>query len=228
MFKGKKILAIIPARAGSKRIKNKSLLKLYGEYSLLDFTYNSIENSKYISKSVLSSDSEKILKLGKKIGFKNNIIRPKKLASDKAVSEDVILHVLKKINEKFDIILLIQITSPLRTSKDIDTAIKKFVREKYDTLISISKTKIQKKFNVDIFKKKFLKKNFKSNKKKKFYYNINGAIYILNVEYFIKNKNFYSKNTGYYLMPYKRSLDIDTPQDLEKFKSYFVINKNIK
>ena len=144
MLKGKKILAIIPARAGSKRIKNKNLLKLYEEYSLLDFSFNSLKNSKYIDKFILSSDSKKILGLGKKIGFKNNILRPKKLASDKALSEDVILHVLKKINQKFDIILLIQITSPLRTSKDIDVAIKKFIRNKYDTLISISKTKFKK------------------------------------------------------------------------------------
>ena len=225
MLKGKKILAIIPARAGSKRIKNKNLLKLYEEYSLLDFSFNSLKNSKYIDKFILSSDSKKILGLGKKIGFKNNILRPKKLASDKALSEDVILHVLKKINQKFDIILLIQITSPLRTSKDIDVAIKKFIRNKYDTLISISKTKFKKKFNVALTKKKFLKKNFKSNKNKKFYYSINGAIYVLSVDHFIKNKSFYSSNTGYYLMPARRSLDIDTPLDLEKLKSYFGVYK---
>ena len=99
MIKGKKILAIIPARAGSKRIKNKNFLKLYDDYSLLDFSYNSIINSKYIDDFILSSDSKKILNFGKKIGFKSNILRPKKLAKDKALTEDVILHVIKKIKK---------------------------------------------------------------------------------------------------------------------------------
>lgn len=225
MLRRKKILAIVPARAGSKRIKNKNLLKLHEEFSLLDFSYNSLKNSKYIDKFFLSSDSKKILGLGKKVGFKNRILRPKKLASDKARSEDVILHALKKIRQKFDIILLIQVTSPLRTSNDIDIAIKKFIRKKYDTLISICKTKFKKKFNVEITKKSFLKKNFKSRRNKKFYYSINGAIYVLNNDYFIKNESFYSSSTGYYLMPNKRSLDIDTQKDLEEFKSYFGVKK---
>jgi len=71
-----------------------------------------------------------------------------------------------------------------------------------------------------------LKKNFFSVKRKKIYYNINGAIYICNFDFFKKFKSFYSKNTGYYLMPNKRSLDIDTKFDLEKFKSYFGVFKS--
>ena len=224
MINKKKILAIVPARIGSKRIKQKNFIKVFRGLTLLDFTYQSIIGSKYIDNSILSSDSNKILDLGKKIGFKHTDLRPKNLAKDLTPSELVINHVLNNTKKKFDIIVLLQLTSPLRTSKDIDDAINMFIKKKYLTLISVSKSKEKHQFNVSLDRSGLIKKNCKFPTKKNFYF-VNGAIYIADYKYFKKYKNFYSALTGSYLMPFKRSLDIDTYPDLVILKKILKTSK---
>ena len=164
MIKGKEVLAIVPARLGSKRIKNKSLIKIKNNMRLLNYTFKSIINSKYIDDFVLSSESSKIINVSKKIGFNNCIQRPKNLASNKSKSEDVISHALKKIKKKYNIIILLQITSPLRTTSDIDKALEKFIKKKYTSMVSISKSTRKNKFNISLNRKDFVKKDFLSKK----------------------------------------------------------------
>jgi CMP-N,N'-diacetyllegionaminic acid synthase len=227
MINKKKILAIVPARMGSKRIKKKNFVEVFEGLTLLDFTYRSIIGSKYIDNAILSSDSKKILDLGKKIGFNHVALRPKNLSKDLTPSELVVNHVLTNTKKKFDIIILLQPTSPLRNSKDIDNALKKFIKKKYLALISVSKSKKKNKFNVYLNKSNLIKKNFKFKKKNNFYF-LNGAIYIADCKYFKKNKSFYSPLTGSYSMPYNRSLDIDTYYDLEILKKKLKVTSQIK
>ena len=130
-------LAITLARYGSKRLKNKNLIRISNS-SLLKFTYSKSVKSRYFNNIYLSTESKKIAKEGKKIGYKVPFLRPRFLAKDDSKSEEVIIDFLKKFKKKFKYIVLLQPTSPLRKKEHIDSAINKFLQKKYDLLISIS------------------------------------------------------------------------------------------
>jgi CMP-N,N'-diacetyllegionaminic acid synthase len=186
----KKILAIIPARSGSKRLKFKNI-KIFKGKPLFMWSLISAKKSKYIDQIYLSTDSMKINNIAKKNGFKINKLRSKKLSCDTATSSDAVFEILKTTKEKFDFFILLQPTSPLRSTRDIDSALKKIIIKNSKSLISV---------------------NSKNNK-------INGAIYIQNINYFKKYKKFKYKNTILYKMPKDRSVDIDTKKDFEKAKN---------
>ncbi len=191
MILGKKIIAIIPARSGSKRLKFKNI-KIFNGKPLFIWSMLSAQKSKYIDKIYLSTDSKKINEIAKKNGFMINKLRAKKLAIDKARSSDLISDILYKVKSKFDFFILLQPTSPLRHIRDIDFAIKKLIYKKNKSLISVNS------FN---------------NK-------INGAIYIQNVNHFMKNKKFKYPDTLFYKMSKEKSIDIDTEQDFKDALKY--------
>lgn len=216
----KRVLSIIPARAGSKRLPRKNLIDLAGR-PLIAWTIEASLNSKYITKTVVSSDSEEILKIAKEYGA-DIIKRPGVLANDTASSESVVAHALESIEEEFNFVVLLQATSPLRNTKDIDNSFEKLFRENVTALISVCETdnKILKAFKEN--EKGFLEGL--SNNKYPFMrrqdlpktYMSNGAIYIIKVSDFLKNNSFYTAKTVSYIMNGARSLDIDTKDDLKK------------
>ena len=144
MYKEKKILCIIPARKGSKRIKWKNIVPL-AEKPLLEYTINCAINSKYIDRVVVSTDSYYIKDLAKKMGADTPFLRPKNLATDDAKTIDVLLHALKYCEEvekeKYDYLVLLQNTSPLRKSWQVDDAIEKIVSSTLNSLISLSEVR---------------------------------------------------------------------------------------
>ena len=223
-MRGENFLALSLARLGSQRVKHKNILKIYNK-TLLDFTFAAGIKSKYLKEIFLSSESKKIINIGKKIGFKIPFIRPKKLSKNDTSSESVILHALKFIKKKYEYIIVLQPTSPLRTANDIDKAIEIFLKKKYDSLVSVSVSNKVHKFNL---KKRgdFIERDFKNTKVKKKNFYINGAIYITKIKYFLKHKGFFNSKTGYYLMKKKNSLDIDDNIDLQKLRK--IIKKNDK
>ena len=204
-------LAITLARYGSKRLKNKNLIRISNS-SLLNFTYSKSVKSRYFNNIYLSTESKKIAKEGKKIGYKVPFLRPRFLAKDDSKSEEVIIDFLKKFKKKFKYIVLLQPTSPLRKKEHIDSAINKFLQKKYDSLISISHSFAKHKYSVGLRKNLIIRKSFKIKGK---YFFINGAVYISKIDKFLENESFFSKKTGFYLMPKKYSLDIDTKKDLK-------------
>jgi CMP-N,N'-diacetyllegionaminic acid synthase len=216
----KRVLSIIPARAGSKRLPRKNLIDLAGR-PLIAWTIEASLNSKYITKTVVSSDSEEILKIAKEYGA-DIIKRPGVLANDTASSESVVAHALESIEEEFNFVVLLQATSPLRNTKDIDNSFEKLFRENVTALISVCETdnKILKAFKEN--EKGFIEGL--SNNKYPFMrrqdlpktYMSNGAIYIVKVSDFLKNNSFYTAKTVSYIMNGARSLDIDTKDDLKK------------
>ena len=117
MINNKKIIALIPARSGSQRLKNKNTLKFH-RFPLITWTIKAATQSKLIDNIFISTDSKKIIEIAKK----NNVIipfsRPAYLSKNESKIEDVIIYSLNKMKEKFDIILLLQVTSPLRNSKE--------------------------------------------------------------------------------------------------------------
>lgn len=138
-----KILAVIPARGGSKGILRKNIKNIAGK-PLIQWTIDAALKSKYIDEIIVSTEDEEIAKISASLGVNVPFLRPKELAGDKSKTIDVINHLLNKLeleyNKYFDLILILQPTSPLRTSKHIDEAISFFLSDKSaDSLVSCVK-----------------------------------------------------------------------------------------
>ena len=133
MYKNKKILAVILARAGSKRLKDKNI-RLFNSKPLIYWTIKAAKDSNLLDKIVLSTDSSKISKISKSFGISVPFLRPKNLAKDKSSSINALIHCINFLeNEKhfFDYCILLEPTSPLRDFTDIDLNIKKLTSKKY-------------------------------------------------------------------------------------------------
>jgi len=223
------VLAIIPARGGSKGIPCKNIKKINGK-PLLYYSVNASLNSKYISKTIVTTDDVKIAKIAKKLGS-DVIIRPKNLANDKTQIEPAMSHVLKILKDKQDyvpdVVILLQNTSPLRTSEHIDNAFKKFKSKKLDSILSASfshqfiwrtKKQIAKPFNYDPNNRQNrqeLSNDFKEN----------GAIYITKYQNFMKSECRVSGKIGIFEMPEHRSFEVDSKIDFSIIEFLLKINK---
>lgn len=215
-----KVIAIIPARGGSKGIPKKNIVNFSGK-PLIQWTIEAALKSKYITNVVVSSDDDEILNEAKKHKNVLTLKRPKELAQDNSRTEPVLTHVLDSLKEKYKIIILLQPTSPLRTSKNIDEAYLKFINSKATSLISVT--------TLDNHPYKTFKLNKNGyltgiiNNEFPFYprqalpivYKPNGAIYIVKVAFFEKKMSLFSEKTIHFEMSVKDSLDIDTLKDLE-------------
>ncbi len=223
MINDKSFLAIIPARGGSKRLPRKNVLDLQGK-PLIAWTIEASINSKYIDRTIVSTDTNEISTISKQ--FKADvIIRPTELSTDTASSYDAILHTIDSISEKYDYIVLLQPTSPLRTSQHIDEAIVKLIQKKADAIVSICEMEHSPLWSNTLpdngSMKHFLKKEIKNKRSQDLplYYHLNGAIYICDLEQLKKEKSFIIEENIYsYIMNGFSSVDIDNRIDLELAK----------
>ena len=217
----KKILSIITARGGSKGLKRKNVVDLVGK-PLIAWTIEASLDSKYITKTIVSSDDKEALDISKEYGA-NVVRRPDDLSSDSATSESVIKHTidyLESMGEMFDIVILLQPTSPLRTSKDIDSAFEIMFNSDATAVISTSEfdNKILKTFieTPDGFLKGVSNNEYPFMRRQDLpaVYMSNGAIYIIDVNIFNKNLSLITDRTASYLMPANKSFDVDSESDL--------------
>ena len=220
MYKKKKYLGVILARGGSKRLPGKNLKKLNGK-PLIAYSILAGLKCKYLDMLIVSSEDKNILNISKKYGAET-IKRPKYLASDKSKSSSALKHVLENISN-FDYLVLLQPTSPLRNEKHICEAINLLEKKNADAIISVCK--LNNNSMCHTLTKNFDMKNFfKSKKKIKNYYKINGAIYICKINFFLKENSLFLKNNIYaFEMTKEESIDIDTEFD---FKMAEILMKN--
>jgi CMP-N,N'-diacetyllegionaminic acid synthase len=212
------IMAIIPARGGSKGIPLKNLKSLNGK-PLLDYSINGSLKSKFITRTIVSSDHPKILKRAEKLGAEI-IKRPKNLATDLSQLEPVMEHCLNyfKLKENYipDIIILLQNTSPLRTKKHIDNSLSIFLDSKFDSMMSCYNSHyflwILK--NNELIPKNHNPKNRPNRQQMNNQFIENGAIYITTYNAFKKSHCRISGRIGLFEMQQKVSIDIDTKSDL--------------
>ena len=228
-----KVLCVICARAGSKRLKNKNFKNLFGK-PLIYHTIKQAIDSKIFDKIVFSTDSNKLQKLALKFGADAWFIRPILLSNDKAAKMPVIRHAIieaeKKFNYKFDYVCDLDVTSPLRKINDIKSAFRKFKLSKQDMLISGNKARKNPYFNmVEKKGKNSLKLVIKP---KKFIirtqdapvvYELNASIYFWKRKACFKQIGPFCKKTFFYEMPYEKSIDID---NLSDFKMVEFFRKN--
>lgn len=134
-----RVLAIIPARGGSKGVPGKNI-KLLGGKPLLQYTLESANESQLLTRVILSSDDASIIATAEALGLEVPFIRPANLATDQAKSIEVVQHAVQYLEEKgefFDAVCLLQPTSPFREKGFIDAAIEKFIQTGVDTLLSV-------------------------------------------------------------------------------------------
>ena len=230
MFKKKKILALIPARGGSKGIKNKNLRKINGK-PLIYYTINFINKLKFVDLKIVSSDKDEILNYAKKNGFVA-FRRNKKLSGDKISDYQVIESILNSnITDikKFDYLIYLQPTSPIRKSNELNQALNKLIKLNYDAVWSV--TEIDKKYHpLKVFINKKNKLNLFSEKGKKTIarqqlkraFIRNGVFYIFSIKKIMKTKSIYMKKTLPFII--KRDvINIDNLEDLKIAKKMLTI-----
>lgn len=213
----KKILAIIPARGGSKRLPKKNILHFCGK-PLISWTIEETQKSKYIDKIIVSSDDDDILNVVKKYSI-GSIKRDKSLSKDTSTTIDVVLDVINRQTEKYDYILLLQPTSPLRTVNDINNACELLVQKEAYSIISMCETehpiqwctKLDKYNCLDNFIQNI---NTQRSQEQEVHYRLNGAIYLIKIDEFTREKSFFSNTKSYaYIMDKQSSIDIDDKFD---------------
>jgi N-acylneuraminate cytidylyltransferase len=209
MFRGKTILGIILARGDSKRIPNKAL-QCVGDISLLARTIMASQESGLLDRIILSSDSW--------------FIRPSFLAQDTTPSVDVIEHAIRRLENEgytYDYVVLLQPTSPLRISFDIDATIKQCIEAEAPACVSVNVplqspflcVSINNSYNISSLLDMKSLQGVRSQDLPVVYC-INGAVYVAEVSWLIKNKTFVTEKTVAYVMPMRRSIDIDTWEDI--------------
>ncbi len=216
-----KILGIIPARGGSKRLPNKNILEIAGK-PLIAHTIESAIQSKFIDKVIVSTDSNEIARISKKYNAEVPFIRPAELSDDKASSIDVIFHCIEHFKSEgchFDYVVLLQPTSPLRSSDDIDKAFE-LMSEETSAVVSVCKSEHPPSWMYTLSEGRYINKNPDAEDKteRSSFYRLNGAIYISKIDYLDENNGFIGYKTKAYIMPAEKSIDIDTPIDFELCK----------
>ena len=230
MYKKKRLLAIIPARGGSKGIPRKNLRKIKGN-SLTSIALNFAKKQKIIDEIIVSTDSSQIANEAKKINLRVPFMRPKKLSGDKISAFKVLEHGLKEsekyFKKKFDYIVMFEPTSPLRKSYEFKSAMNKIHKKKLDAVWTVSK--IDSKFHPykQLLIKKDLMKLFSPNGRNVFYrqslektFIRNGAVYIFSAKCIKKYKNIYGKKLGF-VVSRATHISIDTLEDLNLVKKYY-------
>ncbi len=221
-----KILAIIPARGGSKGVPGKNIKLLNGK-PLLAYTTEVALQSQLLSKVILSSDDYQIIETAKNLGVEVPFVRPAELSQDDSPTINLVLHALKWFEKKniiFDAICLLQPTSPFRTVDFLDNAIKKFIESGCDSLVSV--LKVPHEFNphwtFEVNEKGNLKiatgeSNIIGRRQDlPQTYHRDGSIYIVKTAVVLKKNSLYGEKIAFIESPQECYANIDTISDWDK------------
>lgn len=228
------MLAIIPARGGSKGLPGKNIRPLNGK-PLIQYTIEAALASKYVDKVIVTTDDQKIADVAKLAGAEVPFLRPDYLASDTASAVDVYIHAtefaMREMGMKFSKFIVLLPTAPLRNSKHIDEAVALFNRLNADTLVSVNEAETPPTWymnmdnalrirNAGFGQESAIMGNRQVNNT---FYVPNGAIYILDYKLLKEKRTYYSENTVGFVMSRKESVDIDTLDDFE-YAEYLIKN----
>lgn len=227
-----KIVAIIPARGGSKGIPNKNIVDICG-LPMIAYTINAALNSNIFNQVVVTTDNQDIKNVALSYGA-YVIDRPSHLAQDNSSSLDAVEHALKYIIEQdntFTHFALLQPTSPLRNEQHIIEAFDVYRSKNANSLVSVNlsavppqKTLVE--INGQITPLTNLNDLTQNRQNLPKSYHPNGAIYISKIDNFLKDKNLFSDPLSIYTMDEQSSIDVDNFDDLEKVKNIFANLKN--
>lgn len=217
------MIAIVPARGGSKGLKGKNILPLAGK-PLIHYTLECALASKSISRVIVTTDSEEIADVAEQVkGTEVPFLRPSELASDTAQAADVYLHAADWIgqNEGTPVTELCGLlpTTPLREPQDIDACIDLFKKRAANVVLGVSSVKPASwqqtmDRNCNLRPLPQLRSSIDNRQSFKNAVSPNGSVYVLNVEVLRATRTYFGERTFGYLMPADRSVDIDGEDDL--------------
>jgi len=221
---GNNMLAIIPARGGSKGVPGKNIKPLRDK-PLIVYTIEAAQAARSIDRLILSTDDKDIAAVAQNHGVEIPFMRPAKLAQDDSLAIDNYIYTMDRLNDKsskqYDEFMVLQPTSPFRTSVDIDNAIALFYEKNANSLISVCEAPHPPSWAKKLDQAGRLRDYFElniSNKNRQDLetaYIPNGAIFIFKLSVLKKIYSYYSDNAFAYIMSQESSLDIDTPLDFE-------------
>jgi CMP-N,N'-diacetyllegionaminic acid synthase len=232
-----KILGIIPARGGSKGIKNKNLYKLNGK-PLIYYSIQAAKKSKLLTDFVVSTDCLEIKRVSESYGANVPFVRPEHLSDDKALAVPTIQHAVsfcETFNKfKYDYIVMLQPTAPLRTHEDIDNSLFKLINEDGDGIISIvdvdnyHPVKMKTIKNDRLFD--FIDSGLENPPRQSLppIFIVNGAVYATKRDVFMINNTFKGKKCLPYIMPKNTSINIDSVEDFTVAEYFLKENKQNK
>ena len=219
------MIAIIPARGGSKGLPGKNIKELNGK-PLIAYAIEAALGAKCIDEVIVTTDDEKIASVAKKYGAQVPFMRPEELATDTASAVDVYIHASEYMRDNaghnIDKFMVLLPTAPMRTSRHIDEAYELFTEKQPTTLLSVSPAEIPPNWYLNqtsdgvISNCGFGRKSDKmlGNRQQDGDYVVpNGAIYILDYNLLKTKRTYYAADTVGYLMSRKDSVDIDTMDD---------------
>lgn len=201
MINGQQVIALVPARGGSKSIPRKNIAPCAGR-PLLTWTIAAAKGSKYIDEVAVSSDDDAILDIAKSEHTVTAIKRPPELAEDDTPMAPVIIDALTYY--RYPICVLLQPTSPLRTAADIDGALELLVSSGANTVTSVYESHAVPFTGVDPARRQDRKPTLF----------LNGAVYCFRVGAFMETRELINARTVPYVMPEARSVDVDYPTDM--------------
>lgn len=235
MYKNKKILAIIPARGGSKGLPGKNIRPLLGK-PLIGWTVEAAIKSKYIDEVFVSTDSMEIANTAEQFGVKVPELRPVELASDKATSASVVLYTLdmfKDQGKEFDYFLLLEPTSPLRKPDDLDNAIA-LACDNPDKagVVSLGEVHMEhpsivKRVDENNVIMPYVEAQRVTQRQQldKAYFPY-GVVYLVKTDYFVKNQLFYGTDSLPYLIERWQCYEIDDIYDFIAIESILKYNQS--
>jgi CMP-N-acetylneuraminic acid synthetase len=229
MINNKKVLAIIPARGGSKRLPKKNILPLAGK-PLIGWTIEAALKCSFIDRVIVSTDCHDIGSISKSFGAEVPFYRPDDLSSDFSTSIDVVFHSIESLSCNGwlpEIIILLQPTSPLRSALHIENAFKLYKDKKASNIVSVCEMEHSplwcNTLPSDLSLNNYLPKEIVNTRSQDIetYYRLNGAIYLADVASLTCNKSFFPDKGSYaYIMPVNESIDIDVENDFRMAEFY--------
>jgi N-acylneuraminate cytidylyltransferase len=214
-----RVLAIIPARGGSKGLPRKNIRPL-GGIPLIAWSIQAAQQSKYVDRIIVSTEDDEIASVARDYGGEVPFMRPHELAQDHTPGIEPVLHVLQNVSG-YDLVVLLQPTSPLRTTEDIDGAIEKLLNANAPACVTVTEPdkspywmyRLDDQYRMlPILKTE----EFVSRRQElPPVYALNGAVYVAYTEWLTIHKSYLTPETVAYPMPKSRSIDIDDMMDFE-------------
>ena len=225
------MIAIIPARGGSKGLPRKNIKNLCGK-PIISYTIDAAKKTNYISDVIISTDDQEISEIAVAKGAICPFIRPKRLATDSVLAIDNYIYTIERLNleygYKIENFIVLQPTSPLRTSDDINNAVSLFMEKNADSVISYAKESHPVIWHKYIDRKgsfeNIFNETFANRQDNRISYYPNGAIMVFKFD-LIKSRQYYTDKSYAYIMPKNRSIDIDCIDDFE-YAEYLLGKKN--
>jgi CMP-N,N'-diacetyllegionaminic acid synthase len=214
-----RVLALIPARGGSKGVPRKNLRAVGGK-PLLQWAIEVALESRYIDRVVVSTEDEEIAALGALMGAEVPFRRPDDAASDHATADEVIRHALAVIHPRPAIIVYLEPTTPLRLSDDIDACIDT-VHHGRDFCVTLAPVRHPVEWLYYLGPENTIAPVLGPSRAARrqdvpVTHVLNGAVYAARVDAYLRSGTFLTPETAGYVMPAARSIDIDLPEDFDQ------------